>query len=76
MGVGQIYYFILIPKSDKNPSPPAFSSKKAWELQVFDFLRPKDWEKLWDPPPPVNSIHTFFSSIFLGATPPLGRFCQ
>jgi hypothetical protein len=42
MGTDQFKYFILIPKNDKNPSPPLFHSKKAQEPTVFDILRPND----------------------------------
>ena len=66
MGTDQFKYFILIPKNDKNPSPPPFHSKKAQEPSVFDILRPNDYEKLRNSHTLVNSSCTFFMMFFSG----------
>jgi hypothetical protein len=43
MGVGQIYYFILIPENDKNPSPPPFPQKRPGSYWFSTFYGPKTY---------------------------------
>ena len=40
MGAGQVKYFILIPKNDKNPVPPAFTSKRPRSCWLSTFSGP------------------------------------
>jgi hypothetical protein len=39
----------LIPANDKNPAPPLLLFEKAQGLLSFDFLRPKDLQKIANP---------------------------
>jgi hypothetical protein len=41
MGVGQIYYVILIPENDKNPSPPPLPRKRPGNYWFSTFYGPK-----------------------------------
>jgi hypothetical protein len=63
---------IFDPDTNKRQKPlaPAFPFKKAQVLMVFDFLRPKDCGKLWEPAGHVNGFQTFFWYFFERAANP------
>ena len=65
MGVGQVFYFILIPIKRQKPLAPAFPFKKAQELLVLDFYGPmtaRNYENCHA----MSTAFTTFFHILLG----------
>ena len=65
MGVGQIYYFILIPENDKNPLPPPFLQKKPGSYWFSTIYGPKT-DRNYENARCMSTVFTLFFEILFG----------